>query len=142
MMIRALILARSQGPIIAVCVAIAILMTASYARGRSSGKADCTAHYKSVLAQRDLAEAKSLAEQVEQQRIQLEMAHAIERRHLEDQLKRAEAARVVTRVVKEYVQGRPALAGCDVDADGVRLWNAANAGRATDRGAKARGKRP
>nr|DAN07195.1 MAG TPA: hypothetical protein [Caudoviricetes sp.] len=141
-MIRAWILGRSQGPFVAVCVLVAILMTAAYARGRASGKADCAAHYKGVIAQRDLAEARSLSEQVEQQRQQLELAHAIERRHLEDQLKRAQEAKVVTRVVKEYVQARPALAGCDVDAHGVRLWNAANAGRATGTGTKARGKRP
>ena len=58
-----------------------------------------------------------------------EAAAAIEREHLEAELKRAQQQQVVTKVVKEYVHARPDLNRCSLDADGLRLWNAANAGK-------------
>lgn len=35
---------------------------------------------------------------------------------------------VVTKTVVKYVQTHPAIANCGLDADGLRIWNAANAG--------------
>lgn len=36
---------------------------------------------------------------------------------------------IIYRDVVHYVQAKPAPAVCDLDADGLRIWNAANAGR-------------
>ena len=37
---------------------------------------------------------------------------------------------IIYRDVVHYVQAKPVPAVCDLDADGLRIWNAANAGRA------------
>lgn len=128
-MLQALILARRQGPLVVVCIIVMALVAGGYARGRASGKAERDAHWQAVVAQRNLAEAKALADAIEQERMRLDVAALIERRHLEEQLKRAQEKQVVTKVVKEYVRARPDLGRCDIDADGLRLWNAANAGK-------------
>ena len=56
-------------------------------------------------------------------------AAAIEREHLEQELARIQKQKVVTRVVTEYVRTRPNLDACRLDADGLRVWNAGNAGK-------------
>lgn len=35
---------------------------------------------------------------------------------------------IVTKTVIKYVKAKPELAKCGLDADGLRIWNAANAG--------------
>lgn len=138
-MIRTLILARRQGPLVVACIVVMALVAGAYARGRSSGKAERDAHYSMILAERDQREAREMARALEVERAQMNAAAQVERRHLEEQLKRAQEQKVVTRVVKEYVRTRPDLNRCGVDADGVRLWNSANAGKPES---KPRAKRP
>lgn len=37
---------------------------------------------------------------------------------------------VVTKTVTKYVQAHPTITTCGLDADGLRIWNSANAGQA------------
>lgn len=141
-MIEALILARRQGPLVLVCIFVLMVVAGAYVKGRASGKAERDAHYTQVLARRALEDAKAQAEAIEQARMQMEVAASIERRHLEEQLKRAQEKQIVTKVVKEYIKARPDLGHCNVDADGLRLWNAANSGRGAINRASAGKKRP
>jgi hypothetical protein len=127
--IQAFILASRQGPLIVACVVLLAVVMAAYLRGYASGKQSAQAHYNQLLAERDQAALKQLTEAVIRERQAAEAAAAIEREHLEAELKRAQQQQVVTKVVKEYVHARPDLNRCSLDADGLRLWNAANAGK-------------
>lgn len=133
-MIRALMMARSAGPFAVVCAAVVLVLLAAYSYGRASGKTACSAHYTAELAKRDLLQAQAIAEQVEAARQQMDMAAAIERRHLEDQIKREQQKKQTVQYVREYVAARPNLADCSVDAAGLRLWNSANRGNAAAAG--------
>lgn len=140
-MIRGLIMARSAGPFAAACMLGALVLLGAYAYGRAGGKAACRAHYVAELAKRDLREAQAVAEQVEAMRAQIDMAAAIERRHLEEQLRREQERKQQIRHVREYVQARPNLADCTIDAAGIKLWDTANKGGGAPRRAAATGKR-
>lgn len=132
-MIQALILARRQGPLIVACVIVLALVTGAYVQGRASGKASRDEHYRQMMARRELELAQAAAEStkraIDEATRRIETANAIERRHLEEQLARAQRQKVITKVVKEYVRANPALDRCHVDTDGLRLWNAANTGQ-------------
>lgn len=132
-MIQALILAKKQGPLIVACVIVLMLVTGAYVQGRASGKAARDEHYRQLMAKREMDLAQAAAEStkraIEEATRQIEMANAIERRHLEEQLARVQRQKVVTKVVKEYIRANPALDRCHVDTDGLRLWNAANTGQ-------------
>lgn len=138
--LQTFVLARRQGPLVVACIVVLGLVVGAYAQGRSSGKAVRDAHWQGVVAARDLAEAQAQAEAIEAARQQFEIAAAIERRHLQEQIARAEQARTTTKIVREYVRARPDLVHCAVDADGLRLWNAANAGKSPGAAAKGGGK--
>ena len=139
-MIRGLMLARSAAPFAALCMVSVLVLLGVYSYGRASGKTACTAHYTAELAKRDLQAAQAVAEQVEAAKQQWDMAAAIERRHLQEQLRREQERKQTTKYVREYVQARPKLADCAVDTDGLRLWNSANTGRATRGAAPAGGR--
>ena len=111
-MIRAAMVARSAGPFAALCMLAALVLLGTYSYGRAAGKTACTAHFSAELAKRDLRDAQAVAEQV-----------------------------AAAKQVRDYVQARPKLADCAVDGDGLRLWNAANTGRATARRATPAGQR-
>lgn len=135
-MIQHLILAQRQGPLIIACTIVLGLVAGAYAQGRASGKADREAHYSKILAERDQAEVAALTQAILREREATQAAAALEREHLEAELERVREQKVVTKVVKEYIRARPSLDHCNVDVDGLRLWNAANAGRAKSPGPK------
>lgn len=139
--IAALVLSRRQGPVIVVCIVAVALLTGAYLYGYQSGKRSATERYERILAERDQAALKELTEAVIRERKAAEAAAAVEREHIEEELKRAQEQKVVTKVVKEYVRSRPGLERCAVDTDGLRLWNAANSGGNTRTKAR-RSKRP
>lgn len=140
-MIRAAMVARSAGPFAALCMLAALVLLGTYSYGRAAGKTACTAHFSAELAKRDLRDAQAVAEQVAAAKQQWDMAAAIERRHLQEQLQREQQRQAAAKQVRDYVQARPKLADCAVDGDGLRLWNAANTGRATARRATPAGQR-
>lgn len=125
-----LFLSRRQLPIILACIVICALMVAAYQQGHASGRQERTAYYSQLLAERERAAAKASAEALQRQRAEVEAAAALERQVLQEELRRVQEQKVVTRVVKEYIDARPSLDQCRLDADGLRLWNASNARRA------------
>lgn len=132
-----LILSRRQLPIILGCIVISALVLTAYQQGRASGRQERTAYYTQILAERDRAAARASAEALQHLRSEVESAAALERQALQEQLRRVQEQKVVTRVVKEYIDARPSLDQCRLDADGLRLWNAGN-GRRPRLGAAAR----
>lgn len=130
-MFESLILARRQGPLVAACIILLAIVVGAYLRGYTSGRQGAEAHYTQVLAERDRAALEELTAAVIRERKAAEAAAAIEREHLEDELRQAQQQKVITKVVREYVHARPGLNGCGLDADGLRLWNEASAGGAS-----------
>ncbi len=119
---------RRHWPTLAAVVALIALVAWAYVQGVSAGKTERTAHYEAVLAERDRAAAQALADGLRQARAQATQAMAAERTHLNAQAKTEARFRTITKTVTEYVDKNPGLAGCGLDADGLRLWNAANDG--------------
>lgn len=136
-MIQTLILARRQGPLIVVCIIVLGLIVGAYVRGHASGAqaealkaAKLLAEKDQQLAEKDRAALAELSAAIIRERQAQQATAALEREHLEAELKRVQEQKVVTRIVKEYINARTDLNRCSLDGDGLRLWNAANAGRA------------
>lgn len=136
-MLQTLILARRQGPLVLVCIVVLGLVVGAYVRGHASGAraeglraAKLLAEKDQQLAERDQAALAELTAAILRERAAQQATAALEREHLEAELKRVQEQKVVTKIVKEYVNARTDLNRCSLDGDGLRLWNAANAGRA------------
>lgn len=123
-------LLRRHWPTLAAFLALIALVAWAYVQGVSAGKTERTAHYELILAERDRATAQALADLLSQAQAQATQAMAKERAHLKAKTKTEARFRTITKTVTEYVDKNPDLAGCSLDADGLRYWNAANGGGA------------
>lgn len=99
----------------------------AYIQGHSAGKALASAHYEQILTERDRLANDALVAAMDDQARLIQRASAIER----EQVQHAENVRVVYRNIEkrvtEYVD-KTDMADCSIDADGLRIWNAANSG--------------
>lgn len=135
-MSKLLLLSGRQLPIMLGCVVVCVLMVMAYQRGHAHARHERNAYYSQLLSERDRAAAQASAEALRRLRLEVDEAAALEREHWEAEIRRVQAQKVVTRVVKEYIDARPSLDHCRLDADGLRLWNARHARR--ERAAPAR----
>lgn len=119
---------RKHWPAFAAILVVAAVVTWSYFEGVSDGQADCQAKYESILAERDRVAAEALKDALDAQRAQAVEAMAAERNHLQAQAKTETTFRGLNAQVKEYVNAKPDVVGCRLDAVGLRYWNSANRG--------------
>lgn len=107
---------------------IAVLAVAiSYIQGHSLGKAQASAHYEKILSERDRLANDALVAAMDDQARLIQRASAIEREHIAQDEKVRIVYRNIEKRVTEYVDKSDG-AGCSIDAAGLRIWNAANAG--------------
>lgn len=137
-MSKLLLLSGRQLPIVLGCFVICALMVMAYQRGHAHARQERNAYYSQLLAERDRAAAQASEDALKRLKREVDEAAALEREHLQAEIRRVQAQKVVTRVVKEYIDARPSLDHCRLDADGLRLWNA----RHTARGGSAPARRP
>lgn len=84
-------------------------------------------------AQRDASDAQVEAQVVTDARTDDKASQAgastVEQERVEQATATENNFKIIYRDVVRYVQTNPSLAGCGADAEFVRIWNAANAGR-------------
>lgn len=119
---------RKHWPALAAFVVMLAVVGWAYKRGGDARRQELTAHYERILAERDRATAKTLADALNQANAHAKAAMAAERAHLVRQKKTEARFKTITQTVTEYVDKTPALADCGLDAYGLRYWNAANGG--------------
>ncbi len=119
---------RRHWPALAAFVVMLAVVGWAYKRGGDVGREKQTARYERILAERDKEAAKQLADALNKAAANAKAALAAERAHLVRQRKTEARFKTITQTVTEYVEKTPSLAGCGLDADGLRLWNAANDG--------------
>ena len=129
-MIAALAFLRRHWPAIAAFVVLLSLVCGAYLHGMGTGEARTTAHYEALMAERDQQAAAALAQALAEAQAQAQAAMEAERKHLAAQTRTETEFRVITEKVVEYVEKNPGTASCGLDADGLRIWNSANRGRA------------
>lgn len=119
---------RKHWPVLAAVLVLLALVVWSYMQGASAARAEVTAEYEQKLAERDRAAAAALAAALEQAQADVAAARAAERKHLQSQAQTEQQFRTITETVVQYVEKKPDLAACGLDADGLRYWNAAQRG--------------
>ncbi len=119
---------RRHWPALAAFVVMLAVVGWAFHRGKSIGSAERTTYYERILADRDRKAANALADALAKADANVKAALAAERAHLVRQRKTEARFKTITQTVTEYVDKTPSLAGCGLDADGLRLWNAANDG--------------
>lgn len=119
---------RKHWPAFAAILVVAAVVTWSYFEGVADGQADCQAKYEAILAERDRVAALALKDALDAQRAQANEAMAAERQHLQNQAKTETAFRGLNKQVKDYVNAKPDITACRLDAVGLRYWNSANSG--------------
>ena len=121
-------LIRKHWPAIAAFLVMLALVCWAYLQGQSTGRAECTARYESILAERDRVSAQALADALAAAHAQAQEALEMERQHLAAQGKTDQQFKIITNTVKEYIHATPDLDRCGLDAIGLRYWNGANRG--------------
>lgn len=119
---------RKHWPAIAAFLVMLALVCWAYLQGQSTGRAECTARYESILAERDRVSAQALADALAAAHAQAQEALEMERQHLAAQGKTDQQFKIITNTVKEYIHATPDLDRCGLDAIGLRYWNGANRG--------------
>lgn len=122
---------RKHWPAIAAFLVMLALVCWAYLQGQSTGRAECTARYESILAERDRVSAQALADALAAAHAQAQEALEMERQHLAAQGKTDQQFKIITNTVKEYIHATPDLDRCGLDAIGLRYWNGANRGGIT-----------
>ena len=121
---------RGHWAALAAFVVLLALVCGAYLHGISTGNTRAVAHYEAMLAERDRQAAEQLAQALAEAQAQAQAAMEAERKHLAAQTRTETEFRVITEKVVEYVEKNPGAASCGLDADGLRIWNSANRGRA------------
>lgn len=97
-------------------------------------------HYRDILAQRDAAamhdavatEAQQAAvKHVDDSNASQAGAAVIEAKRVQDQAAQDANTKIIYRDIVRYVDKNPSPTVCDLDADGMRVWNASNTGTPT-----------
>ncbi len=125
-----LLFVRKHWPALAAFLVMLCLVVWAYLQGMANGKAERTAYYEPILAERDRASAQALADALASANAQAAEAMAAERAHLQAQAKTETRFKTITRTVTEYVESKPDLNSCGLDPVGLCHWNSANRGGA------------
>lgn len=115
-------------PAMAAGLVMLCIVAWAYTFGVSVGTSRAAAQHLAQIAERDRLSAQAMAAALHQAKADAQEAMAAERAHLQAQAKTEARFRVITETVKEYIHANPDLAGCGLDADGLRVWNEANRG--------------
>lgn len=105
-----------------------LVLATAYGRGVSVERARLTAVHAVELSARDQATAKVLADQAEKSRKNLEAAQAISRANLISQQATQAEFKNLMDDVATYADTNSNVRSCGLDADGLRIWQAANSG--------------
>ena len=87
---------RKHWPALAAFLVMLCLVCWAYLQGQSIGKAECTAHYEAVLAERDRASAQALADVLAAAHAQAQEALDLERQHLAAQGETDQEFKIIT----------------------------------------------
>lgn len=113
--------------LIVACVAAMTLI--GYQHGVHVTTAKWQADVAHIKQQEAEAQARAVAQAAADAKANAEAGFAAERDAMQRQQATQETYKTITNTVTRYVQSKPDLASCGLDARGLCLWNAANAGR-------------
>lgn len=130
-MITAIAFIKRAWPYLVAALFVFWVLSLAYHRGAINERARLTAIHAVELSDRDQATAKALADQAEKSKANLEAAQAISRANLISQQATQDAFLTLSNEVAEYADTNSNVRSCGLDADGLRLWQAANSGGST-----------
>lgn len=111
--------------IVGCVVALAML---GYQHGVHVTTAKWQADVAHIKQQEAEAQARAVAQAAADAKANAEAGFAVEREAMQRQQSTQDTYRVITNTVAKYVESRPTLKDCGLDADGLAIWNQANKG--------------
>jgi|GEM_PF-1374276 hypothetical protein len=111
----------------AVVLLIGVILYAHHA-GYAAGSAQVQDAWDAERASQAIAAADASLKSLNQQQANTQAAMDAAARADAEQARISIVDQTLTETVTKYVHDNPALAHCGLDAAGLRLWNAANAG--------------
>ncbi len=121
-------LARKLAPYIAGVVILAAAIAYSHHAGYAAGSAHVQDAWDAERAKQAIAAADASIKAMDQQQANAQAAVDAAARSDAHQEQISIVYQTLTNTVTKYVHDNPAVAACRLDAAGLRLWNAANAG--------------
>lgn len=112
--------------IVGCVVALAML---GYQHGVHVTTAKWQADVAHIKQQEAEAQARAVAQAAADAKANAEAGFAVEREAMQRQQSTQDTFKTITNTVTRYVQANPTTRACGLDARGLCLWNAANAGR-------------
>lgn len=100
----------------------------AYRHGVTTERTKCELAAETIRADAAEAQRKALQDYADRTAKDIERARDDERARISDEAQRKADYDKITKQVDDYVQTRPGLRGCGLDADGLRIWNNANRG--------------
>jgi hypothetical protein len=121
-------LARKFTPYICAVVILAAAIAYAHHAGYAAGSAQVQDAWDAERASQAIAAADASLKSLNQQQANTQAAMDAAARADAEQAQISIVDQTLTETVTKYVHDNPALAHCGLDAAGLRLWNAANAG--------------
>ena len=107
-------------------VLIGIIAVTSFNTGVDYGTRNTEYQYGRQLAERDRIAADELSKALAAAHAQAQAALEAERLNLAVSEHTDQQFKIITNTVTKYVETHPKPNACDLDIDGLRLWNSAN----------------
>jgi hypothetical protein len=107
-------------------VMIGIIAATSFNTGVDYGTRNTEYQYVRQLAERDRIAADELSKALAAAHEQAQAALEAERLNLAVSEHTDQQFKIITNTVTKYVETHPKPSTCDIDVDGLRLWNSAN----------------
>lgn len=129
-MIAAGILAflRKFWPELLIAALLAAFAVVAYSHGKHVADVQWQSKYDKAMRDQAEAQARVVAQAAADAKANAEAGFAVEREALQRQQDTQDHYKTITNTVTRYVQSKPDLASCGLDARGLCYWNAANAG--------------
>lgn len=105
---------------------IGVLCVVSFDAGYDYGTRTTAYDYTQQLAERDRIAADAMAKALDEAHQQAQAALEAERLNLAVAEHTDQQFKIITNTVTKYVETHPKANTCDIDVDGLRLWNSAN----------------
>lgn len=122
---------RKFWPELLIAALLAAFAVLAYSHGKHVANAQWQAKYDKAMREQAEAQARAVAHAAADAKANAEAGFAVEREALQRQQATQDTYHVITNTVTKYVESKPALKDCGLDAEGLALWNAANKGAAS-----------
>lgn len=120
---------RKFWPELLIAALLAAFAVLAYSHGKHVANVQWEAKYDKAMREQAEAQARAVTQAAADAKANAEAGFAVEREALQRQQATQDTYRTITNTVTRYVQSKPDLASCGLDARGLCIWNAANAGR-------------